>query len=81
VSNAASTAREPIRQQLVERVDGSDAELDREGVTAFCKGRLADFKVPRHIEFVTESPLTAAGKIQRLLLRAEAASTAGAARA
>ena len=29
-----------------------DAELDRDGVTEFCKGRLADFKVPRHIEFV-----------------------------
>ncbi len=50
-----------------------DAELDRDAVTAFCKGRLADFKVPRHIEFVTEWPLTATGKIQRFLLR-EAAS-------
>src|SRR3954468_23560766 len=57
-----------------------DAELDREGLIAFCKGRLADFKVPRHVEFVTEWPLTATGKIQRFLLREEAESAAGAAR-
>jgi fatty-acyl-CoA synthase len=49
-----------------------DAELDHAGVTEFCKGRLADFKVPRHIEFVTEWPLTATGKIQRFLLRERA---------
>jgi len=56
------------------------AELDRDGVSAFCKGRLADFKVPRHVEFVTEWPLTATGKIQRFLLREEAQSAASAPR-
>ena len=45
-------------------------------MTAFCKGRLADFKVPRHIEFVTEWPLTATGKIQRFLLRERASEEA-----
>ena len=54
-----------------------DAELDRAAVTEFCKGRLADFKVPRHIEFVTEWPLTATGKIQRFLLRERAEEDAG----
>jgi fatty-acyl-CoA synthase len=47
-------------------------ELDRDEVTEFCKGRLADFKVPRHIEFVTEWPMTATGKIQRFMLREQA---------
>jgi fatty-acyl-CoA synthase len=51
-----------------------DAELDGDGVTEFCKGRLADFKVPRHVEFVTDWPLTATGKIQRFLLREQAES-------
>jgi fatty-acyl-CoA synthase len=48
------------------------AEIERDEVTEFCKGRLSDFKVPRHIEFVTEWPMTATGKIQRFMLREQA---------
>jgi fatty-acyl-CoA synthase len=47
-------------------------ELDTDGVIEFCKSRLADFKVPRHVEFVDEWPLTATGKIQRFVLRERA---------
>jgi benzoate-CoA ligase len=36
------------------------------------KARLAPFKYPRWIEFVTELPKTATGKIQRFKLRARA---------
>jgi benzoate-CoA ligase family protein len=36
---------------------------------AFVKGRLAAFKYPRWIEFVSELPKTATGKIQRFKLR------------
>ena len=36
---------------------------------AFVKDRLAPFKYPRYIEFVTELPKTATGKIQRFKLR------------
>ena len=42
----------------------SDAELQ-----AFVKERLAPYKYPRLIEFVTELPKTATGKIQRFKLR------------
>ena len=45
-----------------EHVD--DAELK-----AFVKGKLAPYKYPRVIEFVTELPKTATGKIQRFRLR------------
>jgi acyl-coenzyme A synthetase/AMP-(fatty) acid ligase len=31
----------------------------------FCRQRLADFKVPRHIHLVDEIPKTATGKVQR----------------
>jgi 4-hydroxybenzoate-CoA ligase/benzoate-CoA ligase len=34
-----------------------------------CKERMADYKRPRWIEFVTELPKTATGKIQRYRLR------------
>lgn len=40
----------------------------------FVKSRLAPYKYPRWIEFVTELPRTATGKIQRFKLRARAAS-------
>jgi benzoate-CoA ligase len=42
----------------------SDADLK-----AFVKDRLAPFKYPREIEFITELPKTATGKIQRFRLR------------
>lgn len=36
----------------------------------FCAARLADYKVPRRIEFAPELPTTPAGKIAKLVLRA-----------
>jgi benzoate-CoA ligase family protein len=38
-------------------------------LTEFCKNGLAPYKYPRWINFVTELPKTATGKIQRFLLR------------
>ncbi|MCI0338775.1 MAG: AMP-binding protein [Acidobacteria bacterium] len=35
----------------------------------FCQGRIARFKVPRYVRFVSEFPLTASGKIQKFRLR------------
>ena len=36
---------------------------------SFCQSRLARFKVPRHLRFVEEFPLTASGKVQKFRLR------------
>jgi fatty-acyl-CoA synthase len=38
-------------------------------VRAFCDGRLARFKIPRHIRFVESFPMTASGKVQKFKLR------------
>jgi fatty-acyl-CoA synthase len=38
-------------------------------IKAFCQGRIAKFKIPRHIRFVDSFPMTASGKIQRFKLR------------
>ncbi len=38
---------------------------------AFVKDKIAPYKYPRWIEFVTELPKTATGKIQRFKLRQE----------
>jgi fatty-acyl-CoA synthase len=45
------------------------ATLQPGELIAFCEARLAKFKVPRHIRFVGEFPLTASGKIQKFKLR------------
>ncbi len=51
-------------------VSGS-AELGRE-LQDFVRGRLADYKRPRWVEFVPELPKTATGKTQRFKLREQA---------
>ena len=38
-------------------------------VVAFCKGAIAHYKVPRHIRFVDEFPMTITGKIQKFVMR------------
>jgi fatty-acyl-CoA synthase len=46
-----------------------DSELNEEGVKEFCRGRIAHFKVPAHVAFVEEFPMTVTGKIQKYRLR------------
>ena len=41
-------------------------------VTAFCRGRIASFKIPRHVFVVGELPMTSSGKVQKARLRDEA---------
>ena len=47
----------------------SGASADEAELKAFVKERLAPYKYPRFIEFVTDLPKTATGKIQRFKLR------------
>jgi fatty-acyl-CoA synthase len=37
-----------------------------------CRGKIASYKIPRHVFFVDEFPMTASGKIQKVKLREEA---------
>ena len=43
--------------------------LDDEGLREFCRGRIAHYKIPRHVRIVTEMPLTATGKAQKFRMR------------
>jgi fatty-acyl-CoA synthase len=38
-------------------------------VRDFCRGKIANFKVPKYVFFVDAYPLTASGKIQKFKLR------------
>uniref|UniRef100_A0A2K6FYB1 Medium-chain acyl-CoA ligase ACSF2, mitochondrial n=1 Tax=Propithecus coquereli TaxID=379532 RepID=A0A2K6FYB1_PROCO len=40
-----------------------------EEIKAFCKGKIAHFKIPRYVVFVTNYPLTVSGKVQKFKLR------------
>ena len=55
------------RYYVVPREPG--ARLDIGELTAFCRERLADYKVPRQIIVVPELPMTASGKIAKAVLR------------
>jgi fatty-acyl-CoA synthase len=46
-------------------------------IIEFCKSRLANMKVPRHVRFVQDFPMTPAGKIQKFKLREKAIEELG----
>jgi fatty-acyl-CoA synthase len=46
---------------------GADATAP--DLIGFCRGKLASFKIPRHVLFVKEFPMTSSGKVQRFRLR------------
>ncbi len=49
------------------------AEIREEDVTDYCRNKIAWFKIPKYVRFVDAYPQTASGKIQKYLLREEAA--------
>ncbi len=46
-------------------------------IIAFCRQKLAGYKVPRHVEFRESLPKTMVGKVLRRALRAEEAERTG----
>jgi len=45
------------------------ATLAEHDVRSFCKGQIADFKIPRYVRFVDSFPMTGSGKIQKFRMR------------
>ena len=43
--------------------------LTETDVRAHCQGRIAHYKIPRHIRFVEEFPMTVTGKVQKFAMR------------
>ena len=46
--------------------------VSADDLVAACRGRIASFKIPRHVVFVDELPTTSSGKVQKVVLRADA---------
>jgi fatty-acyl-CoA synthase len=49
-----------------------------EDIRLFCQGQIAHHKVPRHIRFVPEFPMTATGKPQKFVMREQIMAELGA---
>ena len=45
------------------------AALDAQGLRDYCRDRITHFKVPHHIRFVEDFPMTVTGKMQKFLMR------------
>ncbi len=44
--------------------------LNEEEVRSYCRGQITHFKIPKHIRFVDEYPMTVTGKIRKIEMRA-----------
>ncbi len=44
-------------------------EVDGEELRAWCRGKIASFKIPRYWRFVDEFPMTVTGKVQKFKMR------------
>ena len=51
--------------------------LTAEEVREFCRDQIAHYKVPRHIRFVDEFPMTVTGKMQKFIMRERMAAELG----
>ncbi|MEU1372634.1 AMP-binding protein [Streptomyces triculaminicus] len=48
--------------------------LTRDELARYCQGRLAHYKVPRHLRLMESFPMTVSGKVRKVELREEAAT-------
>jgi fatty-acyl-CoA synthase len=45
------------------------ASATEEEMRAFCKGKIAHFKIPHYVKFVEDFPMTVTGKVQKFIMR------------
>jgi len=62
-------------QAWIELREGETATADE--IREYCKGRIAHYKIPRYVKFVTEYPMTVTGKIQKFKMREAAIKELG----
>ena len=53
------------------------ATLNDDEVRQYCRGKIAHYKIPRYVQFVSEYPMTVTGKIQKFKLREDAIEELG----
>ncbi|QJQ94442.1 MULTISPECIES: AMP-binding protein [Halomonadaceae] len=69
---------EKYGEEVMAWVKLSEGEsLDEEELKAFCKGKIAHYKIPRYVKFVDAFPMTVTGKIQKFKMREAATHELG----
>ena len=53
------------------------APLSAESLQAFCRGKLAHYKIPRYVHLVDEFPMTVTGKVRKVEMRTLSATLLG----
>jgi fatty-acyl-CoA synthase len=53
------------------------AQSTGDDLAAWCKGKIATYKIPRHWKFVDSFPMTVTGKIQKFKMREVAVEELG----
>ena len=48
-----------------------------EEIRDYCRGKIAHYKIPRHVRFVDAFPMTVTGKVQKFLMREESVKALG----
>jgi fatty-acyl-CoA synthase len=56
-------------QVMAAVVPKKGVEMTEDEVREFCRGRIANYKIPKYVKFVDSYPMTASGKIQKFKLR------------
>ncbi len=56
-------------EELCACVIARDPSLTADELREFCKEQIAHFKIPRHVEFMDDFPMTVTGKVQKYILR------------
>jgi fatty-acyl-CoA synthase len=59
----------------------SETAASDEELRAFCRGRIAHYKIPRYVKFVDAFPMTVTGKVQKFKMRESAIEELGLERA
>jgi fatty-acyl-CoA synthase len=50
----------------------ADQKITAQEVAEYCRGKIASYKIPRHLFVLEEFPMTGSGKVQKVKLREEA---------
>ena len=65
-------------EQIMAWVQLAEGEqLTEDELKEFCRGKIAHFKIPRYIAFVSEFPMTVTGKIRKIEMREKSISDLG----
>ncbi|MEO0413227.1 MAG: AMP-binding protein [Pseudomonadota bacterium] len=68
---------ERFGEEVCAWIKSTNPSLQDTDITEFCTGKIAHYKVPKHIRFVDDYPMTVTGKIQKFIMRNQMADMLG----